>query len=110
MWLLAIQQYKHIIYGIVFLGIIGCYLYVKNLQVTIKEQRVTIEQITIEKNKLLYDSIEQTKQFEHLSKQLSIAQQQSKTKIIKLKETIVSPDCEESIKYLKQESNNITWD
>jgi len=109
-WSLAVQNYKPILYGLVLFIIFGCYLYVKNLQVTIKEQLITIERITMEKNKLLYDSKEQKKQFEELSNKLILSQQQTKTKIIKLKETIVSPDCDESIKYLKQESNNIKWD
>ena len=101
MWLLIVQQYKKILSIASILGVILIYVYVKTLQLTIREQSITISQLITEKDKLMVSYNSQKKDFQQVEKQLKTIKQQTHTKIIKIQETNVSPICEESIKYLK---------
>lgn len=109
-WLLIVKYYKQLIL-IGFITVLGfLWLHVKSLELTIKEQSITISQLNYEKNKLLISYNNQKRDFEQVEQKLKQYQQHVKTKIIKIEETKVSPICDESIKYLKQESSNIQWE
>ena len=109
MMLKSLLNGRNILIVAILCGLLYCYVDIQSKQHTITEQTLTITQQQLQIQQMTVTKAQQQEIMNQTTKQLSQAQQsQSKTIKIIVKQ-IIGPGCDNSIKYLKDEAENIKW-
>lgn len=100
---------RNILIGAVLIGFLYCYFNIQSKTHTITEQQLTISQQQLQIQQMTITRKQQQDIIKETTNQLSQVQTVQTNTIKVIEKHIIAPGCDNSIKYLKEEAENIKW-
>lgn len=100
---------RNILIAIILSGFLYCYISIESKNNTILEQSVTIAQQQLQIQQMTVTKQQQQEIMNQVTEQVAETQKTQNKTIKIIEKQVIAPGCDNSIKYLKDEAENIKW-